>query len=139
VILRATDDEQAWEVTSTSPATARGSYPVAAPLRIRIDAFDPQGPARVTGTATANVTCRRRDGLDRRATSTFGLAGEQDVSPGAQVERSVGAERDLDRATLERLCGTDTLIRASIAVRAVGHTVSGVTIATPTATFDAVF
>jgi hypothetical protein len=137
VLLRATDDEQAWEVTSASAAPVRGSYPIAAPLRLRIDAFDPQGPARVTGTATAMVWCSR-SGLEVPVSASFPMSGEQDVSSGAQVERSVGAAVDIDRAALQGVCGGSRMVRASVTVQATGHTVSGVTASTPTATFSAV-
>ena len=108
VVLRATDDERAWEVRDGDVFGLLEAVPNR-PLRLRVDAFDPQGVALAQADFDRTVTCRRSSGATYPVNVVSRNYGEQSTPVGATVAVSAGGAIDITRASLQAYCGADTV------------------------------
>ncbi len=131
VVLRATDDERAWEVRDGDVV---GVVEAVAnrPLRLRVDAFDPQGVTLAQADFERAVTCRRAGGGLYTTFVPSRIFEEQTAPIGATVGVNVGASIDITRASLQAYCGSDTVTGVVVDIaRGLGVNARGAERATP--------
>jgi hypothetical protein len=113
LVVRATDDDRAWEVrVGTAPVTA--TIPRGRTLRVRADAFDPQGPRRLGLSFGLAAICAQGDVGQARFVDGV-VSATQSAVVGASVDAALGAVRDVSLSEFQALCAPGfTLESASI-------------------------